>query len=131
MRRSFQARRAGQLGVRFLLADTFVSIKIPEVHFMWKLLAPTLLAAGLMAAVNVADVSVFQTGSLTNVALAQQGDAPAADAAAPARTVETRETTWFVDPVWIALAVGVIALVAILFALGSRGGTAHTTIVKD
>lgn len=107
---------------------------------MRKLIFSTLLAIGVIGAVNAVDVSGLQTGSMVTAAIAQdQAAAPAerdtnvkADVnvnTGTPRTVETRETTLFVDPVWIALAVGAIILIGILFAAGSRGG--GTTIVKD
>ena len=107
---------------------------------MRKLFVPTLLALGFIAAVNAADPSMMQTGSLTTAAVAQQNEGGGGgggtdfkanvdiDAGTPGRT-ETTSTTWSVDPLWIALAVGAIVLIAILFAAGSRGG--GTTIVKD
>jgi hypothetical protein len=74
------------------------------------------------------------------IAAAQQNEAAPADrgpdvkanidvnAGAPG-SVETTKTTWFVDPVWIALAVGAVILLAVLFAAGSRGG--NTTVIKE
>ena len=105
---------------------------------MRKFLVPALLAIGVTALVNTADVS-FHGSSLTTAAVAQQnGGAPAADRApdfkanvdintgTPSTTVH--ETRWVVDPLWIALAVGAVVLVAVLISAGRGGGT---TIVKD
>ena len=107
---------------------------------MRKFFVPALLAIGVTALVNTADVS-FHGGSLTTAAVAQQngGGAPAAErgpdfkanvdinTGTPSTTVH--ETRWSVDPLWIALAVGAVVLVAVLIAAGSRGG--GTTIIKD
>ena len=103
---------------------------------MRKFFVPALLAIGVTALVNTADVS-FHGGSLTTAAVAQQnGGAPAADrapdfkvdinTATPSTTVH--ETRWVVDPLWIGLAVGAVLLVAVLISAGRGGGT---TIVKD
>jgi hypothetical protein len=92
-------------------------------------------ALGLVATVSHAPPV---TGSLVAPSFAQE-TAPAerpelnaetgVDNGAPG-TVETRRTTWFVDPLWIGLAVGALILIVVLFAAGSRtAGT--TTIVKD
>jgi hypothetical protein len=80
---------------------------------MRKFLVPALLAIGVTALVNTADVS-FHGSSLTTAAVAQQnGGAPAADRApdfkanvdintgTPSTTVH--ETRWVVDPLWIGL----------------------------
>jgi hypothetical protein len=117
-----------------------------EVIYMRKRFVPTLLALGLLAAVDSANVSILQTGSTTSIAFAQQNGGGGNDAGAAAadrndrnaqvdinvgtpNTVEHHETTtWFADPLWIALAVGAVILIAVLFAASSRGG--GTTIVK-
>jgi hypothetical protein len=103
---------------------------------MRKFFVPALLAVGVTALVNTADVS-FHGSSLMTAAVAQQTggvdrgpDFKAnvdIDAGTPSTTV--RETQWTVDPLWIALAVGAVVLIAVLIAAGSRGG--GTTIVKD
>ena len=116
---------------------------------MRKLFIPALLALGLLAAVDSANVSLLQTGPATSVAFAQQNAGGGNDAGAAAAdrnaadrntqvdvnvgtpgAVERHETTtWFADPLWIALAVGAVILIAVLFAASSRGSS--TTIVKD
>jgi hypothetical protein len=60
---------------------------------------------------------------------AQQGGSSASSTTSSSGSTRTSTTSWYADPVWIAVGVVVLILLIVLIATASRGN--RTTVIKS